>query len=286
MSVACRSGRSHIRHRCTRLMHAGLALAAATLAVIAPAPIVAPRAQPAEEIDLALVLAVDISFSMDDDEQRLQRLGYVEALRSEDVLGAIRLGLLGRIAVIYVEWAGARAQQVVVPWQVISDRASADAFVSRLAEAPVRRDYRTSISGGIDFSVQQFDQLPARAMRRVIDMSGDGPNNQGRSVTAARDEAVARGITINGLPLMLKEPGYLGIDHLDIYYEDCVIGGAGAFVVPVRDGSQLVEGIRKKLLMEIAAPTAASAPIRPASASAPRVSCSIGERDWQDKLGN
>jgi hypothetical protein len=205
------------------------------------------------EVDLALVLAVDVSRSMDTDEQRLQREGFVEAFRSRVVHDAIRKGVLGRIAVTYVEWSGATEQNVVVPWTFVDGPEAATDFAERLARTPVTRLLSTSISGVIDFSVRLLGQSGADALRRVIDISGDGPNNAGRMVTLARDEAVAEGITINGLPFMLKRPtGYGDIEELDAYYQDCVIGGPGAFMVPVREAQHFAEAIRTKLVREIA----------------------------------
>ncbi|GGC46657.1 DUF1194 domain-containing protein [Chelatococcus reniformis] len=261
-----------------------LVLGLATLA-IGLALTAVPRTSRAtdSEVDVALVLAVDISFSMDEDEQRLQRAGYVQALQSPAFLDAVRKGLIGRIAVTFVEWAGTSSQHVVVPWQIIDGPESADRFVSKLIETPPKRAYRTSISGGIDFAARQFDSLSAKALRRVIDVSGDGPNNQGRSVTLARDEAVARGIIINGLPLMLKEPGYLDIVDLDRYYERCVIGGPGAFMIPVRERGQFVEATRNKLLQEV---SNHGALIVPAADGGPAVSCLVGERQWDERMGN
>jgi Protein of unknown function (DUF1194) len=211
------------------------------------------RSKAATEVDLALVLAVDISNSMDPEEQELQRSGFVEAFRSPAVHDAIRGGALGRIAVIYLEWAGTPYQTVVVPWTVIENPESAAHFTDRLAEAPIRRGPRTSIAGAIDFSMRMLEESGTEPLRRVIDISGDGPNNQGRLVTEARDEALAKGITINGLPIMLKRPnGYWDMENLDQYYRDCVIGGAGAFLIPVRERSQFAEAIRTKIIREIA----------------------------------
>jgi hypothetical protein len=213
----------------------------------------AGTARAATEVDLALVLAVDISNSMDPEEQELQRSGFVEAFRSPAVHDAIRGGALGRIAVIYLEWAGTAYQSVVVPWTVIEDTESAGHFTDRLAEAPIRRGPRTSIAGAIEFAMRMLDASGVEPIRRVIDVSGDGPNNQGRVVTEVRDEALAKGITINGLPIMLKRPtGYWDMENLDRYYRDCVIGGVGAFLVPVRERSQFAEAIRTKIIREIA----------------------------------
>ncbi len=245
-----------------------------------------PAAQTAVEVDLALVLAVDISYSMDEEEQHLQRTGYFEALRSPIVLDAIRKGAIGRIAVVYMEWAGSSTQQVVAPWQIIEDQTSAESFIAKIDDNPIRRAYRTSVSGAIDYSVKLLEEAPVKALRRVIDVSGDGPNNQGRFVTLARDDAIAKGITINGLPLVLKRPGYLDLDNLDAYYEDCVIGGNGAFMIPIRERDQFADATRQKLLQEIADIRPARPLIQPAQARQPRTSCLVGERQWNDRMGN
>ena len=209
-------------------------------------------ARAADEVDLALVLAVDVSRSMDPDEQELQRQGFVEAFRSPLVHDAIRGGMLGRITVTYREWSGASDQMVVVPGTTIDGPGSAVAFADRLAEAPIGRIFQTSISGAIDFSARLLDQTGAEPLRKVIDVSGDGPNSSGRSPALARDEAVAKGITINGLPIMLKRPtGFGDMENLDQYYRDCVIGGAGAFLVPVRERQHFADAIKTKILREI-----------------------------------
>lgn len=258
---------------------AGLALAAAAL----PLP---ARAGAESEVDLALVIAVDVSYSMDPDEQELQRQGFVEAFRSGLVHDAIRRGMLGRIAVAYFEWAGAADQQIVLPWTVIDDPESAMAFAGALAEKPTRRASRTSVSGGIDFGVGLLAQSGFSAARRVVDVSGDGPNNQGRPVTAARDEAVAKGITVNGLPIMLKSPGPWDIPDLDLYYRDCVIGGQGAFLVPVRERGQFVQAVKTKVLLEIAGRAPPEPLVRPAQAAEKRVNCMAGELRLQNRWGN
>jgi hypothetical protein len=222
---------------------------------------------------------------MDLDELRLQRDGYAEAFRSEEIIKAVTGGLIGRIAVAYVEWAGAHEQRTVVDWTLIESRASAEAFAARVAAEPIRRAYRTSISEALNYAVPMFDGLPFKAMRRVIDISGDGPNNQGMLVTAARDRAVRAGIIINGLPLMLKRAGPGSIDDLDLYYEDCVIGGRGAFALPVREVSEFKKAIRTKLLFEISsAEPPPGLPVVPAQARVPRVSCTIGEQMWRERF--
>jgi hypothetical protein len=256
----------------------------AALLCVAPA-----RAGEPIPVDLELVLAVDISYSMDYDELALQRSGYVAALTSRQFLDALRQGAYGRIAVTYVEWAGTAEQQVVVGWQIVDGLESATVFVNKLIEAPVRRAYRTSISGAIKFSADLFGKADFKGLRRVIDISGDGTNNQGPLVEHVRDEVVAKGITINGLPIMLKTPlaSMIDIPNLHHYYEDCVIGGPGAFVVPVRDRAQFADAIRNKLVLEVSNlrwPQPWTAQVVP-TVSPPRVSCSVGERMWLERWG-
>jgi hypothetical protein len=258
------------------------------LGLLAAGASVAPGTARADvEVDLALVIAVDISYSMDPEELALQRQGFADAFRSTVVHDAIRNGVLGRVAVIYMEWAGSWDQRVMVPWTVIEHPESAAVFADKVAAVPVRRAQRTSISGAIDFGVKLLAQSAADATRRVIDVSGDGANNQGRLVTQARDEAVAQGITVNGLPIMLKRPGYLDIPDLDVYYKDCVIGGAGSFMVPVRDRDQFAQAIKTKIIREIAD----LAPPRPLiqraqSGDDPRSNCLVGETQWRERMGN
>jgi hypothetical protein len=205
------------------------------------------------EVDLALVLAVDVSRSMDPEEQELQRQGFIEAFRSPLVHDAIRNGTLGRITVTYMEWSSVDEQTVVAPWTIVDGPESATRFADSLSKTPIGRIQRTSISGAIDFGVKLLAETGVSPMRKVIDISGDGPNSSGRSVVAARDEATAQGVTINGLPIMLKRPsGFGDMENLDLYYRDCVIGGEGAFLVPVRERRQFAEAIRTKIIREIA----------------------------------
>ncbi|WP_181699225.1 DUF1194 domain-containing protein [Chthonobacter albigriseus] len=213
-----------------------------------------PAAAQDQAVDLELVLAVDVSGSMDTDEQALQRSGYIEALRSKDVMDAIRTGLHGRIAVTYLEWAGPASQRVVVPWTVLDGPLAAESFAATLAAAPLGTMRGTSISGGLATAAALFSGNGFNGYRRVIDISGDGPNNMGDPVLDTRDAVLSLGIIINGLPIMLKPGarGYGTIDDLDDYYANCVIGGAGAFLVPVNDRAQWVEAIRRKMILEIA----------------------------------
>jgi hypothetical protein len=238
-------------------------------------------------VDVELVFAVDISYSMDFDELKLQREGYVEAITSSEFLNALKQGMHGKVAVTMVEWAGANEQRIVLPWRLIDGPDSARAVASELAAQPVRRAFRTSISGALLFSAPLFEGNGFTGIRRVIDVSGDGTNNQGPLVTLTRDEVIAKGITINGLPIMLKEPqpGSVDIKELDIYYEDCVIGGPGAFVIPIREREKFKEAIRTKMVLDIAEPRIEPRVV-PASAQNPRISCTIGEQMWQRRWGS
>jgi hypothetical protein len=264
-----------------RYARRALLLVAAALALAAPLPAAAD-----EDVDLALVIAVDISFSMDPEEQALQRDGFIEAFRSPIVHDAIRRGTLGRIAVVYGEWAANFEQKVIVPWTVIDNPESAMAFAGTLAAQPTRRGPRTSVSGAIDFGVRLLGQSGVEATRRVIDISGDGANNQGRPVTDARDEAVAQGITINGLPIMLnRATSYWDVTDLDVYYRDCVIGGPGAFTVPVRARDQFVNAIKTKIIMEIAGLALPETLIKRAQMTDRSSSCRAGDAQ-RDRWGN
>ena len=236
-------------------------------------------------VDLELILAVDVSRSMDIDEQKLQRDGYVAALTHPEVIDAITQGRHGRIALSYVEWAGPSTQYKVVDWRAIDGPASAKAFAAALAQAPIQHFRGTSISNSLVFLAPQFDNNGYEAARRVIDVSGDGPNNMGLPIELARDPVVQSGITINGLPIMIKQSmGFSSISNLDVYYEDCVIGGPGSFVIPIREREKFIEATRTKLILEIAG-RQPEARIVPAASKAPRVSCTIGERLWQERWG-
>jgi len=237
-------------------------------------------------VDVELVLAVDVSYSMDMDELALQREGYAHAIVSKEFLQALKNGPHGRIAVTYFEWAASTDQKIIIPWRVIDGPETADAVANEISKAPIRRASRTSISGAINFAMPLFDENPHRGLRRVIDISGDGPNNNGAPVVIARDAALEKGIVINGLPIMVKEPSYstMDIDNLDLYYEDCVIGGPGSFVVTIKDRDKFKEAIRTKLLLEVAGRTP-ERPVIPAAGKEPRVNCMIGEKIWQDRWG-
>lgn len=214
-------------------------------------PLAARALEPA---DLLLVLAVDVSRSVDEDEARLQRVGYVQALTHPRVLEAMQSGPQRRIAVCYIEWAGENYQRVVVDWRLIGDEASAEAFVAELQRTgPVSASW-TSISGGIDYAVKLLERSPFAAPRQVIDVSGDGRNNHGRAASLARDEAVARGITINGLPVLNERAnfGRPAERDLDQYYEREVIGGPGAFIVLAVDFKSFGNAVLAKLIKEVA----------------------------------
>jgi len=265
---------------------AAVAVAASFAVWAAPQPRFSDTSPNAMPVDVELVLAVDVSYSMDPDEQALQREGYVLALRSREFMQALRQGANARIAVTYIEWAGQFDQKVILPWRLIEGPESADSVAAELAAAPYRRASRTSISGGLQFSKGLFDNSGYHGLRRVIDVSGDGANNSGAPIVPTRDDVLAAGITINGLPIMLKRPnvGTMDIENLDIYYEDCVVGGPGSFVIPIREREKFVEATRTKLVLEVAGrePTPRLVPV---SADKPRISCTIGEKMWQDRWG-
>lgn len=204
-------------------------------------------------VDLELVLAVDVSRSVDPDEARLQRQGYVQAFSDMRVIRAIQSGEHGQIAVIYVEWAAASLQFTVIDWTLIKDAASSRAFAGRLSEMPIQSHSRTSISGAIDYSVRLFNN-GFEGERQVIDISGDGRNNEGRPAHLARNDAVARGIVINGLPIVNDRPtfGFPSDANLDAYYESDVIGGPGSFMIVAHGFEAFAEAVLTKLIREIA----------------------------------
>ncbi len=251
-----------------------------------------PAASGAERVDVELVLAVDVSLSMSPDELEIQRAGYSAALTHDLVLKAIAGGVYGKIAITYFEWAGSTLQHVIVPWTVIANRADAEAVAARLSAQPPNSARRTSISGALEFGADLFAESQFESLKRVIGISGDGPNNHGPPVDLTRDWIAAQRITINGLPLMTSS-GFTNaydVSNLDRYYTDCVIGGPGAFMIPVNDWSQFPEAIRRKLVLELAGPwspvwaaeEAAHPPIVRAQ-SAPPADCMIGEKLWRDR---
>ena len=286
---------------------AALLLAIAVLTPLLPAAPAAAQQNPAQRqtvaVDLELVLAVDVSLSIDSGEARLQRQGYVAAFRDPQVIEAIQSGILGRIAVTYFEWANSAHTQLIVDWTLIDSPASAEAFALALAARRPGPAHYTSISGAIDFGMRLFEDsgsgsgsgggsgggsgVDYEGTRRVIDISGAGPNNWGELVVPARARAVAAGVTINGLPILDDGPGPFArynIPNLDLYYRDCVIGGPAAFIVVAENFDAFASAIRRKLILEIAGVSPrrqAPSGLQPAQLGADdRVSppCDIGEQ--------
>lgn len=216
---------------------------------------------------------MDISASMDREEFALQRRGYVAAIRHPEFVQAVESGRYGRIAVSYVEWSESRLQRIVVPWRLIDGAAAAEAFAGELAGAELKVSRGTSISAALLFGADHFDANAYEGARRVIDVSGDGPNNFGRPVTEARAEVVGRGVTINGLPILIRPSGIF--PDMDRYYRDCVIGGPGAFSLPVTRAADFATAIRRKLVLEVAGLPPAR--VMPVAERAP-VDCLVGER--------
>jgi hypothetical protein len=219
---------------------------------------IASPARAAEPVDLLLVLASDVSRSVDHQKFLLQREGYTAAVADPQVLDAIKSGPLGKIAIAFVEWSGFGAQKLVIDWSAIDGAAAARRFGDQLTEMPRAFADRTSISGGIEFAATQFARAPFEAQRHTIDVSGDGTNNAGRDVRLARDEAVASGITINGLVILSERPVPWNTAHtnpaggLEKYYRDNVIGGPGAFVMVAENFQSFRTAIVKKMIAEIA----------------------------------
>ena len=220
--------------------------------------LLAAPARAAEPVDVALVLVADVSRSIDDSEFQLQKQGYARAFTDPKVLAAIKSGIVGSISVAYVEFAGDAEVRTVIDWTLVSDAATAKAFVDRLVAAPRSFYGRTSISAGVDQAMQLFAESGYQAQRRVIDVSGDGTNNAGRDVASARDDAVATGVTINGLAIINDHPVSWTFAHvqppggLGNWYRDNVIGGPGSFVKEVHDFQAFGEALTDKLINEIA----------------------------------
>lgn len=240
-------------------MRAGTLRTIGLLACLAIGATGTPARAAGTPVDLELVIAVDVSGSMDREEFELQRQGYVAAIRHPEFISAVRSGAYGRIALAYVEWSGADRQTAIVPWRLIDGAEAASAFADTLAAQPLVIDRGTSISAALIFATRLFDANSFDGDRRVIDISGDGPNNYGPAVTAARDYAVGAGVVINGLPILIRpSPVYPAMDR---YYRDCVIGGPGAFIFPVRSQDEFAEAIRRKLVIEVASGSAGAAVI-------------------------
>lgn len=206
-------------------------------------------------VDLELALGIDVSGSVDEEESVLQRNGYIAALRHPSIVDAIQHGRLGRIAVSYYEWAGFGHMKIIAPWTLIKDKKTANDFADLLTREEPETARRTAIAAAITFGTDYFDRNGFFARRRVLDISGDGPNNWGELVHMARDRALARGITINGLPIVNYRPSFSGripMANLDLYYRDCVIGGPGAFYIVANDFKDFARAVLRKLVLEIA----------------------------------
>jgi hypothetical protein len=227
---------------------------AALAAVLALAPTVRAGEDPLA-VDLALVLAVDASGSVDENEAGTQRAGYIYALRDKRVVDAIKGAPIGRLAITYIEWSSPYHQTVVIPWRVLESEEDAKKMADDLENLPYTPGSTTSISGALDFSVKLFKDIKYEAARKVIDVSGDGYSDYGRPVTEARDEAVAAGITINGLAVMTQRKGnkLLAPEDLDVYYRENVIGGPGSFYIAVRAMDDFSRSVLQKMVLEISA---------------------------------
>ncbi len=233
-------------------------------------------------MDLELALMVDVSRSMSERELEIQRRGYAEALRSPEVFTAIQSGLLQRVALTYIEWAG--TQEVVVSWRLVETRADLHAFADALTARfnPALR--RTAISEALIYGANSLEGNIYKGLRQVIDISGDGPNNEGRGVERARDAVLARGVVINGLPLLTREG--MGqawhLEGLDIYYRNCVIGGPGAFVIPVLDWGDFGDAVRRKLVLELVGTPQTVLPTQVQFAPRDPADCQVGEKIWRE----
>lgn len=239
--------------RMLRAIGSAVLLALALSTGIAPSPAIA-----AEQVDLLLVLAADVSRSVDQPKFQLQREGYAAAISNPRVLEAITSGPQRRIAICFVEWSGAGNQKLVVDWTIISGEKSARLFGDQVLEAPRSFADRTSIGGGIDFAMAQLERAPYEAKRRIIDVSGDGTHNSGRGLESSRAEALAKGVTINGLVILSERPLPWNPEHtnppggLPKYFENNVIGGPGAFVIVAEDFKSFGQALISKLIAEIA----------------------------------
>lgn len=241
-------------------------------------------AQTREQVDVLLVLAADVSRSMAPRELQIQRDGYAAALAHPDFMAAIRSGAYQRIGIVMFEWAGDFAISEIFPWTLVETESDAARLAEIVRTRPMSGQRRTSIAGAIRHATRLIETAPFDGFRKVIDVSGDGPNNQGEPVTFARDDALKAGIVINGLPLMTQDGpgGGFNIDELDRYYTECVIGGPGSFILPVTDWEQFPEAVRRKLILEIGLGPAAERRIVPVQAREP-MDCLIGERMWQQR---
>ena len=244
-------------------------------------------AEPPEDVDVALVIATDVSYSIDENEAHFQRHGAVAAFRNPDVIKAIESGPRGRIAVAYIDFATVGANKVIAGWHVIRDESTANEFAAMIEAAPRTLGVNTSISSGIELAMHLLESSGVHAAKRMIDISGDGPNNEGHLVDRVRDEAVAKGIVINGLPIMTPEDQFdiYYLPDIDKYYAGCVIGGHGSFIQVAHGFEDLERALRRKLILEIsdAAPDhpllmKVAAVTSPPSHPAYDKGCDIGER--------
>lgn len=240
-----------------------------------------PVASEKIEIDLELALLVDVSRSMTERELEIQRQGYAAALMSDEVFAAVQSGPLQRVALTYVEWAG--TQDVIVDWMLLETRADLNEFAGVLTTRfdPALR--RTSISEALIFGATMIEGNEFEGLRKVIDVSGDGPNNQGRPVLQAREAVLSKSITINGLPLMTREGmgSQWHLDDLDVYYQNCVAGGPGSFVIPVLDWQGFAEAVRRKLVLEIGSAPAIGEAMKAQYIAPSDYDCLIGEKVWE-----
>ena len=246
------------------------------------------RAASANDVDLELILAVDVSRSMDYDEQRVQRDGYVQAIRDPQFIQEIQSGAYGRIAVAYMEWSSSYYQNVLVPWTIIASKDDAAAFANALAAAPITTDSRTSISGALLYAQDYFHKAPAESDRLTIDVSGDGADNDGAALTPVRDKLVANGITINGLPILIRPSnlfGPAGFIPLDDYYKACVTGGPSSFVIPVQTTAGFADAIRRKLILEVASVPSPIVPAATLAQSSPKVDCAAADLQGNGGFG-
>lgn len=247
------------------------------------------------KVDLELVIATDVSRSIDEHEARLQREGVAAALRSRHIVEAIQGGYHKQIALAYIDYSSRDYNEIIVDWRIIKDQTSADAFAKALTDQPLTYGRRTSISDALEMALEMIEKNKFEGRRKTIDVAGDGPNNHGRLVEDVRDEVIAKGITINGLPIINNRPGpgsRFAIPDLDLYYRGCVIGGHGAFLVIARDFPDFARAIRRKLIFELAGkprpvprliPTAATGtpPSYRGTGYVYKPGCDIGERMWR-----
>lgn len=244
-------------------------------------------AETPEDVDLALVIATDVSYSIDENEAHFQRHGAVAAFRNPDVIKAIESGPRGRIAVAYIDFATIGANKVIAGWHVVHDESTADQFAALLEAAPRTLGVNTSISSGMELAMHLLETSGIRADKRMIDISGDGPNNEGHLVDRVRDEAVAKGIVINGLPIMTPADQFdiYYLPDIDKYYAGCVIGGPGSFIQVAHGFEDLERALRRKLILEISDATPSRPLLRKVAAVVPPPAhpaydkgCDIGER--------